>query len=104
MMAPLHAFVGSDVESLALRRASGGAADILVFTRQGMITYPRGREPRPVRDDLPSGWVVGVLGSCRSSHVVLTEFGAVCPHPVEKDGEFVGGCDNSATTAFGADY
>jgi len=41
MMAPLHAYVGSDVESLALRRASRCAADIFGFFH----------EPRPVRDD-----------------------------------------------------
>jgi hypothetical protein len=31
VMAPLHAYVGSDVESLALGRASGGAADTFGF-------------------------------------------------------------------------
>jgi hypothetical protein len=41
VMAPLHAYVGSDVESLALRRASRGAADTFGFLH----------EPRPVRDD-----------------------------------------------------
>ena len=40
-MAPLHAYVGSAVESPAFRRASSCAADIFGFTH----------EPRPVRDD-----------------------------------------------------
>ena len=40
-MAPLHAYVGSAVESLALRRASSCAAAIYDFIH----------EPRPVRDD-----------------------------------------------------
>ena len=31
MMTSLHAYVGSDVESLALRRASNGAADTFDF-------------------------------------------------------------------------
>ena len=41
MMAPLQAYVGSEVESLAQRRASSGAAAIFGFFH----------EPRPVRDD-----------------------------------------------------
>ena len=41
VMTPLHAYVGSDVESIALRRASRCAADIFGFFH----------EPRPVRDD-----------------------------------------------------
>ena len=48
IMAPLQAYVGSAVESLALRRASGCAADIFGFFH----------EPRPVRDDpVRIGWV-----------------------------------------------
>jgi hypothetical protein len=48
VMAPLHAYVGSDVESLALRRASLGAAAISGFFH----------EPRPVRDDpVRIGWL-----------------------------------------------
>jgi hypothetical protein len=41
VMAPLHAYVGSDVESLAKGRASRCAADTFGFLH----------EPRPVRDD-----------------------------------------------------
>jgi hypothetical protein len=48
IMAPLQAYVGSAVESLALRRASGCAADIFGFFH----------EPRLVRDDpVRIGWV-----------------------------------------------
>jgi hypothetical protein len=48
VMAPLHAYVGSDVESLALRRASRCAAAIFGFFH----------EPRPVRDDpVRIGWL-----------------------------------------------
>ena len=50
VMAPLHAYVGSDVESLALRRASRCAADTFGFLH----------EPRPVRDD-PVRFGGGVL-------------------------------------------
>ena len=41
VMSPLHAYVGSEVESLALRRALPGVAAIFGFIH----------EPRPVRDD-----------------------------------------------------
>jgi hypothetical protein len=48
VMAPLHAYVGSDVESLALRRASRCAAANFGFFL----------EPRPVRDDpVRFGWL-----------------------------------------------
>ena len=50
VLAPLHAYVGSDVESLALGRASSCAADIFGFFH----------EPRPVRDD-PVRFGGGVL-------------------------------------------
>jgi len=50
VLAPLHAYVGSDVESLALRRASRCAADTFGFLH----------EPRPVRDD-PVRFGGGVL-------------------------------------------
>ena len=46
MKAPLHAYVGSAVESLALRRASLCAAAISGFFH----------EPRPVRDDPVRIW------------------------------------------------
>ena len=41
LMAPLHAYVGSAVKSLAFGRASSCAADLFGFIH----------EPRPVRDD-----------------------------------------------------
>lgn len=91
IMAPLHAYVGSDVESLALRRASRCAAAIFGFFH----------EPRPVRDD-PVRIGFWLFRSCHASHVFLTEFRAIRPHPVEQDGEFAGDGDNSATTPFGA--
>ncbi len=48
VMAPLHAYVGLAVESLAFRRASSGAAAIFGFIH----------EPRPVRDDpVRIGWL-----------------------------------------------
>jgi hypothetical protein len=51
ILAPLHAYVGSDVESLAKRRASSGAAANFGFFH----------EPRPVRDDPVriGGWALG---------------------------------------------
>ncbi len=92
MTAPLHAYVGSDVESLALRRTSLGAADIF-----GII-----HEPRPVRDD-PFRIGFRLFRSCHASHVFLTEFRAINPHAVEQDREFAGDGDNGATSAFGPD-
>jgi hypothetical protein len=91
VLAPLHAYVGSDAESLALRRASRCAADIFGFFH----------EPRPVRDD-PVRIGARLFRSCHASYVLLTEFGAIRPHPVEQDGEFAGDGNNSATTPFGA--
>ena len=71
VLVPLHAYVGSDVESLAQRRASRGAADTFGFLH----------EPRPVRDD-----PVRIGGRrfrlCLTSHLVLTGFRAINPHPV----------------------
>jgi hypothetical protein len=84
LMAPLHAYVGSAVESPAFRRASRCAADIF-----GFIYYPTGHVYMPERaqtssgEDDPArlgGWR---FRSCRASHLVLTEFRAVCPHAVQ---------------------
>ncbi len=91
ILAPLHAYVGSDVESLALRRASRGAADTFGFLH----------EPRPVRDD-PVRIGCWRFRSCHASHLVLTEFRAINPHPVEQDGEFACDSHNGATTTLGA--
>ncbi len=90
--APLHAYVGLDVESLALRRASLGAADIFGFIH----------EPRPVRDD-PVRIVFRLFRSCHASHLILTEFSTIHPHAVEQDGEFAGNGDHRTTAAFGTD-
>jgi hypothetical protein len=77
IMAPLQAYVGSAVESLALRRASRCAAANFGFFHR----------PRPVRDD-PVRIGCWRFKSCHASHLVLTEFRAINPHPVEQDGEF----------------
>ena len=42
------------------------------------------------------------IGSCLASQLFLTEFCAVDPHPMQKDGEFTGDGDNGTTAAFGA--
>ncbi len=47
------------------------------------------------------GWWL-TIGSCLASHLFLTEFCAVDPHPVQKDGEFTGDGDSGTTAAFGA--
>ncbi len=70
-VAPLHAYVGSVVESPAKRRASRGAAVIFGFIH----------EPRPVRDD-PARFGGGWFRSCRTLHHFRTEFSAICPHAV----------------------
>ncbi|MER5173562.1 hypothetical protein [Thioclava kandeliae] len=59
-----------------------------------------------------SGWTIpfrsggGLLGhacgSCLASHFFLTEFCAVKPHPMEKNGEFTGDGHNGSTPTFGA--
>jgi hypothetical protein len=72
VLAPLHAYVGSDVQSLALRRASRCAAAIFGFFH----------EPRAMRDD-PLRIRFRLFRSCHASHLILTEFSAICPHPVE---------------------
>ena len=87
--APLHACVGSVVESPASRRASSYAADIFVFIHK----------PRPDWT-IPSDWWLAI-GSCRASHLFLTEFRAVDPHAMHQDGEFTGYGHNGAAAAFG---
>ena len=94
VMAPLHAYVGSDVESLALRRASRCAAAIF-----GFFCYQAGHVYMPERARTSSGegrprqvwwWR---FRSCLASHLILTEFCAINPHPVEQDGDFAGCAD-----------
>ena len=101
VLASLHAYVGSDVESLALRRASFGAADIF-----GFFYYQIGHVYMPERARTSSGegrprqvWWWRFI-SCRASHLILTEFRAIDPHPVEKDGEFSCDSHNGAATPF----
>ena len=91
MVAPLHAYVGSAVESLALRRASSGAADTFGFFH----------EPRPVRDD-PVRLSVGRPRSYYALHFFLTELRTICPHPVQQNGEFARDSYNGATTTLGS--
>ena len=71
-MAPLHAYVGSVVENLALRRASRCAADIFGFIHR----------PRPVRTT-PLGLGGWRFRSCRTLHTFLTEFRAINPHAMQ---------------------
>jgi hypothetical protein len=72
VMASLHAYVGSAVENLALRRASRCAADTFGFIHK----------PRPVRTT-PLGLGGWRFRSCYASHLVLTEFSAIGPHAMQ---------------------
>jgi hypothetical protein len=42
------------------------------------------------------------IGSCLASHLILTKFCAVDPHPVQKDGEFTGDSYNGTTASLSA--
>ena len=90
-VASLHACVGLAVESLALRRASRGAAAIFGFIHR----------PRPVRTT-PSGFGIGLFKSCHALHLFRTELCTIDPHAVQQDGQFARDCNDRAPSAFGA--